>query len=40
VLRLVPVDDAAPRQPGLLKGLAVPDTLFEPLTEEELAVWE
>ncbi|HTC08939.1 MAG TPA: type II toxin-antitoxin system prevent-host-death family antitoxin [Acetobacteraceae bacterium] len=40
VVRLVPVDGAAPRQPGLLKGLAVPDRLFEPLPEDELAVWE
>lgn len=40
VVRLVPVDDATPRQPGLLKGLAVPDGLFEPLPEDELAVWE
>jgi prevent-host-death family protein len=40
VVRLVPVDGAAPRQPGLLKGLAVPDQLFDPLPEDELAVWE
>jgi prevent-host-death family protein len=40
VVRLVPVDGAAPRQPGLLKGLAVPDGLFDPLPEDELAAWE
>jgi prevent-host-death family protein len=40
VVRLVPVDAAAPRQPGLLKGLSLPDDLFDPLPEDELAVWE
>jgi prevent-host-death family protein len=40
VVRLVPVEDALPRQPGLLKGLAIPDALFDPLPEEEQALWE
>ena len=40
VVRLVPVDAVAPRQPGLLKGLTLPDDLFDPLPEDELAVWE
>jgi prevent-host-death family protein len=40
VVRLVPVEDAVPRQPGLLKGLSLPDDLFDPLPEDELAVWE
>lgn len=40
VVRLVPVEGMAPRQPGLLKGLAVPDALFDPLPEDELALWE
>jgi len=40
IVRLVPVDDALPRQPGLLKGLAVPDALFDPLPEDELGLWE
>ena len=40
LVRLVPVDDVLPRQPGLLKGLAVPDALFDPLPEDELALWE
>ena len=40
MVRLVSVDDARPRQPGLLKGLAVPDALFDPLPEDELALWE
>jgi prevent-host-death family protein len=40
VVRLVPVEAAMPRQPGLLKGLSLPDDLFDPLPEDELAVWE
>jgi prevent-host-death family protein len=40
LVRLVPVDDPKPRQPGLLKGLVVPDTLFDPLPEEERTLWE
>jgi prevent-host-death family protein len=40
IVRLVPVDDALPRQPGLLKGLAVPDALFDPLADDEQAHWE
>ena len=39
LVRLVPVDDMAPRQPGLLKGLTVPDALFDPLPGDELALW-
>ena len=40
LVRLVPVEDAQPRQPGLFKGLAVPDALFDPLADDELAMWE
>lgn len=40
LVRLVPVEPAGPRQPGLLKGLAVPDALFDPLPEDELRHWE
>ena len=40
IVRLVPVDDALPRQPGLLKGLVVPDALFDPLPGDEQALWE
>jgi prevent-host-death family protein len=40
VVRLVPVEGMTPRQPGLLKDLAVPDALFDPLPEDELALWE
>lgn len=40
LVRLVPVDDMAPRQPGLLKGVAIPDALFDPLPNGELAEWE
>jgi prevent-host-death family protein len=40
IVRLVPVEDALPRQPGLLKGLVVPDALFDPLSDDELTHWE
>ena len=40
VVRLVPVDSAVPRQPGLLKGLSIPDALFDPLPDDEQALWE
>ena len=40
VARLVPLEDAAPRLPGLLRGLAVPDALFAPLDPDEAAAWE
>jgi prevent-host-death family protein len=40
IVRLVPVEDAQPRQPGLLKGLAVPDALFAPLPADEQDLWE
>ena len=40
VVRLVPVEDAAPRKPGLLKGVAIPDALFESLPDDEQALWE
>jgi prevent-host-death family protein len=40
LVRLVPVEDVLPRQPGLLKGLVVPDALFDPLPDDELADWE
>ena len=40
LVRLVPVTDLAPREPGLLKGLAVPDVLFDPLPDDEQALWE
>ena len=40
LVRLVPVDDMMPRQPGLLKGVIIPDVLFDPLPDEELDEWE
>ena len=40
IVRLVPVEDALPRQPGLLKGLAIPDALFDPLPDDEMKDWE
>jgi prevent-host-death family protein len=42
VARLVPLaTDKPPRQPGQLKGrLHVPDSFFDPMSEEELALWD
>ena len=40
VARLVALEGAAPRQPGLLRGLPVPDALFAPLDADETALWE
>ncbi len=42
VVRLVPVDAPKPRRRfGSLKGqIEVPDSFFEPLSEEELRLWE
>jgi prevent-host-death family protein len=40
IVRLVPVEDALPRKPGLLKGPPIPDAFFDPLPEEELEAWE
>ncbi len=40
VARLVALEGAAPRQPGLLRGLAVPDALFAPLAADEAALWD
>ena len=41
VARLVPCKSAAWRQPDVLKGkIAVPDSFFDPLPEDELAAWE
>jgi prevent-host-death family protein len=37
--RLVPLEKAKAREPGLLKG-RVEDAFFEPLPESELAAWE
>ena len=39
IARLCPLKAPAPRQPGLLHG-KVDDEFFEPLPEDELAVWE
>ena len=40
LIRLVPVDDLRPREPGLLRGLTAPDALFDTLSDEELTLWE
>jgi len=41
VVRLVPVTPKPRRQFGALKGkLHVPDSFFEPMSEEELRLWE
>lgn len=37
--KLVPIQDNAPRRPGIAKG-AVTEAFFEPLPDEELARWE
>lgn len=37
--RLMPLEKAEPRRPGLAKG-RVTEAFFEPLSEEELASWE
>jgi prevent-host-death family protein len=37
--RLVPLERAKPRKPGLLEG-KVEDAFFDPLPAEELAAWE
>ena len=41
VVKLVPVTPKPRRQFGALKGkLTVPDSFFEPMSEEELRLWE
>ena len=40
VVRLVPIESAGPRQPGLLKGVDIPDELLGPLSGDELDDWE
>jgi prevent-host-death family protein len=40
-VRLVPVEPKPKRVPGKWKGrFTVPDDFFEPMSEEELALWE
>lgn len=40
VAKLVPIDAKPKRVPGLWKGkFEVPDSFFDPLNEEELALW-
>lgn len=38
--KLVPLDEAQERKPGLLKGWRLPDSFFEPLPDAELDAWE
>ena len=38
--KLVPLDEAQARKPGLLKGWRLPDSFFDPLPAEELDAWE
>ncbi len=38
--RLMPLSTPAPREPGLLRGLAVPDAAFAPLDPDDAALWE
>lgn len=40
VARLVAIEGAGPRCPGLLRGMTAPDAAFAPLSEKELAAWE
>ena len=42
-VKLVPVEDESkkPRVPGALKGkISIPDSFFDPMSEEELKLWE
>ncbi len=39
VVRLVPVDEPAPRPVGFVAG-SVPEAFYEPLPDDELARWE
>lgn len=39
LVRLVPVQEAAPRAPGQLAGMAVPDDAMAPISEAEAALW-
>jgi len=42
-VKLVPVEPRLKRNrvPGLLKGqISIPDSFFEPMSEEDLALWE
>jgi prevent-host-death family protein len=38
--RLMPLPSAEPRRPGLLKGLVIPESLFDPLADDEQILWE
>ncbi len=40
LVRLVPVEAALPRAPGLLKGMAIPDAVFDLLPDHEQVLWE
>ena len=41
VVRLTPVQQQGPRQPGSWKGrISIDDSFFDPLPEDELAAWE
>lgn len=39
MVRLTPVENRAPRQPGIAKG-RVTDAFFQPLPDQELSAWE
>lgn len=40
VARLVAIEDLPPREIGFMNLGDIPDSFFEPLPEEELALWE
>jgi prevent-host-death family protein len=40
LVRLVPVEELGPREPGLLRGVKVPEGVFDALSDDELRDWE
>jgi antitoxin (DNA-binding transcriptional repressor) of toxin-antitoxin stability system len=40
LVRLLLVDALLPREPGLMRGLTVPDAFFDPLPEDAESLWE
>ena len=39
-IEFAPTEPDGPRVPGMLKGLIVPDALFDPLEQDEAVRWE
>ena len=41
LVKLIPIPPPLPRKPGALAGqYTLPDTFFDPMTDDELAEWE